>query len=81
MKEQRLSAIATLSIECDWSKNINIDEVVDTFAKLKSLCDQLGRIVKSQHVANATYVGVDQSTNSLKLMTRLAIGSTRSALQ
>ena len=44
MKEQRLSAIATLSIECDLAKNINIDEVVDTFAKLPSLRDQLGEL-------------------------------------
>jgi len=58
VKEQLLSVIATLSIEFDMAKNINIDEVVDTFSKLPSLYMSTRRIVKWQQAAYATYVRV-----------------------
>ena len=44
MKEQRLSAIAVLSIECDLAKNVDMDELVDIFAKLPSLRDKDGEL-------------------------------------
>ena len=39
MKEQRLSTIALMNIESQLAKDIDIDSVVDTFAKLPSLRD------------------------------------------
>ena len=39
MKEERLSGIANLTVESEVAKEIDVDEVVNTFAKMPSLRD------------------------------------------
>jgi len=42
MAEQRLSTIALLNIENELAKKIDLDKMVDVFAKLPSLRDTCG---------------------------------------
>ena len=57
MKEQCLSAIAVLNIECDLAKKVDMDELVDISAKLVSLHEKDWRACNKQQMTNSAAVG------------------------
>jgi hypothetical protein len=40
MTQERLTSLAILSIECLRAKGLDLDEVIDSFAKKKNRCKQ-----------------------------------------
>jgi hypothetical protein len=48
MGEQRMSSIALLNTESEMAKTVDLDQVVDIFAKLPSLRDTSGEIKTQQ---------------------------------
>ena len=44
MGEQRMSSIALLNTESEMAENVDLDQVVDIFAKLPSLRDTSGEL-------------------------------------